>query len=371
MMGPAGAAPIEVMVVDDSAVIRRFVTEVLTAEPDIVVNQTAQNGQLALARLEAHQPDVVILDIEMPVLDGLSTLEQLRKAWPDLPVVMFSTLTTRGASATLDALALGATDYVSKPSRLGDLETARAVVAAELVPVVRSCAAVRRSRLSFAKRTTAPTPTAPPVPARPLARSVRRSRAEVLVIASSTGGPHALGEVIPKLPATLPVPVLVVQHMPELFTELLADRLGARSALKVHHGADGMAVEPGNVYVAPGGKHLFVRRAGPLCVLGTNDDAPENSVRPAADVLFRSAAAHFGAGVLGLVLTGMGCDGLAGSRAIREAGGCVYVQDEASSVVWGMPGSVAKEGLAEAAIPLGEIAGVLTQQLQRASEVVA
>lgn len=371
MTGPLGADPIEVMVVDDSAVVRRFITEVLAREADIVVNQSAPNGELALARLEAHQPDVVILDIEMPVLDGLATLEQLRKAWPDLPVVMFSTLTTRGASATLDALALGATDYVSKPSRLADLETARAVVAAELVPIVRSCAAVRRSRLSFANKAAAPSSTAPAVPARRFVRPARHIRAEVLVIASSTGGPHALGEVIPKLPATLPVPVLVVQHMPELFTQLLADRLQSRSALQVHHGADGMPLEPGNVYVAPGGKHLYLRRSGPRAVAGTNEDPPENSVRPAADVLFRSAAAHFGAGVLGLVLTGMGCDGLAGSRAIREAGGCVYVQDEASSVVWGMPGSVARQGLAEAEIPLEEIAAVLTQQLHKPSEVVA
>ncbi len=371
MTSPAGASPIEVMVVDDSAVVRRFVTEVLTTEADIVVNQTAQNGDLALQRLEAHQPDVVLLDIEMPVLDGLSTLAQLRKRWPHLPVVMFSTLTTRGASATLDALALGATDYVSKPSHLGDLETGRAVVAAELIPVVRSCAAVGRSRLGLSQRASELAPRSPRQLARAPARPIRETRADVLVIASSTGGPHALAEVIPRLPATLSVPVLVVQHMPELFTELLADRLQARSVLTVHHASDGMAIEPANVYVAPGGKHLVVRRAGTRCVLGTIDDPPENSVRPAADVLFRSAAACFGAGVVGLVLTGMGCDGLAGSRAIRDAGGCVYVQDEASSVVWGMPGSVAKEGLAQATIALGEIADVLTQQLQRTSEVLA
>lgn len=411
-------SPIEVLLVDDSAVVRHLVSDAIGSAPDIVVVGTAPNGLAGLERIATHVPDVVVLDVEMPVLDGLATLERIRAEWPDLPVIMFSTLTTRGATATLEALARGATDYVSKPSGVGDVEAARAAVVAGLLPVVRSCAAfgrVRRSRraapghapaaTSLAPAATAPTapvagsrvapPRPPAAPATHMATAALagastprpgataglsairtrprraplggpRPRCEVLVIASSTGGPHALTEVITKLPGDLGIPVLVVQHMPALFTRLLAERLDARAALTVREASDGMAVEPGTVYVAPGGEHMKVRRApGSGLVIARDDGPPENSCKPAADVLFRSAAATWGKGVVGLVLTGMGHDGLAGSRAVCEAGGSVYVQDEASSVVWGMPGAVAKEGLAEAELPLEEIAGVLTRELRR------
>ena len=401
--------PIEVLLVDDSAVVRHLVSDALGSAPDVVVVGTAPNGLAGLERIAAHVPEVVVLDVEMPVLDGLATLERIRAEWPELPVIMFSTLTTRGATATLEALARGATDYVSKPAGVGDVEAARTAVVADLLPVVRSCAAFGRLRRprqpapattpatpppggpahavpgtrprlgplrpagTTAAGATASMPPGPPPAAagagarpRPAPARGTRARCDVLVIASSTGGPHALTEVITKLPGDLGVPVLVVQHMPALFTRLLAERLDARSALTVREGSDGLAIEPGTVYVAPGGEHMKVRRApaGGL-VLARDDGPPENSCKPAADVLFRSAAATWGKGVLGLVLTGMGHDGLAGTRAVREAGGAVYVQDEASSVVWGMPGAVVKEGLAEAQLPLAEIAGVLAHELRR------
>lgn len=369
-MNPASpGAPIEVLVVDDSAVIRRFVTDILTAEDGIHVAGTASNGEIALERIAERDPDVVVLDIEMPVLDGLATLERIRQRWRDLPVIMFSTLTTRGATATLDALALGATDYVSKPTHLGDLETAKRVVASHLVPAIRSCAAVRRTRLRFVR----PAPgaaagaAAAPRTSPPRVRSAfhpRPARIDLLVIASSTGGPHALTEVVPALPADLRVPVLIVQHMPALFTKLLAERLDARSALSVHHAEEHMSLEAGHVYLAPGGQHLLIRRASDgRYRTGLDDGPPENSVKPAADVLFRSAAALFGGRVLAVVLTGMGADGLAGARAIHQAGGLVFAQDEATSVVWGMPGAVCREGLADAELPLGDVARTITQQL--------
>lgn len=359
--------PARVLVVDDSAVVRHVVCDAIADAADLKVAGTAKDGKAALDQLALGLFDVVVLDIEMPVLDGLATLERIRARWPRLPVVMFSTLTSRGATATLDALARGATDYVAKPSHVGSPEAARAAVAATLVPVLRACATIRPVHRE-------PTPSSASTPAAtfpaPPGRRRQRARREALVVASSTGGPHALTEIIPRLPVDLPVPVLIVQHMPALFTRLLAERLDARAALRVLEAEPGAPVEAGTVYVAPGGVHLAVRRSPSGAVVCVRDDGPaENSCKPSADVLFRSAASLWGAGVVGLVLTGMGHDGLAGARRLHEAGGTVLVQDEASSVVWGMPGAVAREGLAEAALPLGEVADVLTRELRHPSPV--
>lgn len=356
-------APATVLVVDDSAVVRHLVCDAIAGADDLRVVGTARDGAACLEQLALGLPDVVVLDIEMPVLDGLATLEAIRARWPHLPVVMFSTLTQRGASATLDALARGATDYVAKPSQLSGPEAAREAVAAALVPVLRTCAAIRRRPAGPSAHPARPVPPVGPN-SRPVAltRPVRR---DALVVASSTGGPQALTEIVPRLPADLSVPVLVVQHMPALFTRLLAERLDARAALRVVEAEPGQPVEAGTVYVAPGGLHLAVRRepTGVSCLL--EDGPAENSCKPSADVLFRSAAAVWGAGAVGLVLTGMGHDGLAGARCLHEAGGTVLVQDEATSVVWGMPGAVAREGLATAALPLGELPSALAHALRR------
>ena len=367
---PVRTLPAAVLVVDDSAVVRRLVCDAIATAPDLAVAGTAKDGATALERLALGLPDVVVLDIEMPVLDGLATLERIRARWPHLPVVMFSTLTHRGATATLEALARGATDYVAKPTSTGP-EAAVAAVAEALVPVLRACAALRRPDRR--------TPPARPVATDPgtvasitplIAR--RGAPPEALVVASSTGGPHALTEILPWLPAGLPVPVLVVQHMPPLFTRLLAERLDARSPLHVVEAVPGTPVEPGTVYLAPGGIHLAVRRTSDGAVVCmANDGPPERSCKPSADVLFRSAAETWGSGTLALVLTGMGHDGLAGCRHIHEAGGTVIVQDEASSVVWGMPGAVAREGLAAATVPLGELAPVLARALRRSAVACA
>ena len=365
--------PVRVLLVDDSAVIRRFVSEALQEEPDIVVTATASNGRQAIDRLEQELPDVVVLDVEMPVLDGLATLAELRPRWPDIPVVMYSTLTQRGASATLDALALGATDYVLKPSHVADRDAAGRAVRAELAPVVRSWGHLRRARAAAVTRVaSSPAPTArqavlsgasPPPVLRP---RIERSRPDVLVIGSSTGGPHALTEVIPQLPAGLPVPVLLVQHMPALFTKLLAERLDARSALEVVEVSSEMPVVPGKVYVAAGGTHMVTRRSGTSVLVTTDDGPPENSCKPAVDVMFRSAVQVWGGRVLAVVLTGMGHDGLEGCQRICDAGGTVVAQDEQSSVVWGMPGAVSRAGLATEILPLRDVAAAITRHLGRA-----
>lgn len=331
--------PVRVLIVDDSAVIRRLLSNLLATDPEIVVAGTAGNGIQALARIPEAKPDLITLDIEMPEMDGLETLVEIRKLYPKLPVIMFSTLTERGATATLDALARGASDYVTKPSHSGGSEASRERVQEELIRKIKSLCAVR-------------VPQPRPVPMPTLVPGRPRARVDVVAIGTSTGGPNALTALVPQLPADFPVPIVIVQHMPPLFTRLLAERLHALSRLEVREGKEGEKLRPGQVWIAPGDYHMTVARKGPEFVLGLNHDPQENSCRPAVDVLFRSVARTCGANVLGVVLTGMGADGTRGSSEIREAGGEVFVQDEASSVVWGMPGSIVAASLADRIYPL-------------------
>ena len=344
---------IRVMVVDDAVVVRRIVTDVLSADPDIEVVGTAANGRLALAKLAQLTPDLVTLDIEMPELDGLETLAQLRKTHPRLPVIMFSTLTDRGATATLDALALGASDYVTKPANVGSVTLAQERVRAELIPKIRALT----GRVALPPR-----PGSPPAPRVPAPRSTLPIRVDLLVIGVSTGGPNALAVVVPALPREFPVPIVIVQHMPPVFTRFLAERLSHLSKITVREGEEGGLLEPGVAWVAPGNFHTVLRHDGEQLRLAINQDPPENSCRPAVDPLFRSAAELCGNRTLGLVLTGMGHDGLEGAGDICRSGGRVVVQDEASSVVWGMPGAIATAGLADAVLPLEAIAADLVQR---------
>jgi two-component system chemotaxis response regulator CheB len=277
-------------------------------------------------------------------MDGLETLVEIRKLYPKLPVIMFSTLTERGATATLDALARGASDYVTKPSYGGSpgQSADTAGVREELIRKIKSLCAAR-------------VPQPQPAPLPPLLSARPQARIDVVAIGSSTGGPNALTALIPQFPADFPVPIVIVQHMPPLFTRLLAERLHTLAQLQVREGKEGEKLQHGQVWIAPGDYHMTVSRQGNEFVLGVNHDAQENSCRPAVDVLFRSVAETYGANVLGVVLTGMGADGTRGSAVIREAGGEIIVQDEASSVVWGMPGSVVAASLAHRICPLGEI----------------
>jgi two-component system chemotaxis response regulator CheB len=343
---------IRVLVVDDAVVVRKLVSDELAADPALEVAGTAANGKIALAKLTQVNPDLVILDVEMPELDGLATLRELRKTHPKLPVLMFSALTEAGAKATLDALALGATDYFTKPSSATP-GAALQVIRAELIPRIKAlCHA-------------AVPPAVPPSAAAAPSRAPGTARVEAVVIASSTGGPNALAELFHALPRDLPVPVLLVQHMPPMFTRLLAERLTAQSGLPVEEGRSGGPIRPGHAWVAPGDYHMTAVRAGTHVAVMTNQDPPENSCRPAADVLFRSAARAYGAGTLAVVLTGMGQDGLRGCQVIKEAGGQILAQDETTSVVWGMPGFVAKAGLADKVLPLGEIGPELVRRVRR------
>ena len=340
---------IRVLVVDDAVVVRRILTQVLSAEPDIEVVGAAANGRLALAQLAQLSPDVVTLDIEMPELDGLATLVELRNSFPRLPVIMFSTLTVRGAISTLDALAHGATDYVTKPADVGSAALAQARIREELVPRIRALTgrSTRPPNQVRASRASARPRGGPPL------------RVDLLVIGVSTGGPNALAEILSVLPGEFPLPIVIVQHMPPMFTRFLAERLASISRIAVREGEDGGLLEPGVAWVAPGDHHVLLRRDRDQLRLGVNQDPPVNSCRPAVDPLFRSAAEVGGNRTLALILTGMGQDGLRGAEAVHRAGGQVLAQDEASSVVWGMPGAIVAAGLADRVLPLGGIGSEL------------
>ena len=346
---------IKVLVVDDSVVIRRMVTDALAADPALEVVGVAANGRIALSKIPQVNPDLITLDIEMPEMDGLEALRELRKTHPKLPVIMFSTLTERGAAATLDALAHGASDYVTKPSNVGSATAALERIREQLIPKIKAhCPLV--SPPSLRPVTARPEPPAAPKVWPKIETPRPEAPAEIIAIGVSTGGPNALAEVIPQLPASLPVPVVIVQHMPPIFTKLLAERLSVKSQIRVEEGRPGEILEPGRAWVAPGDFHMAVQRSKTGVQLITHREPPENSCRPSVDVLFRSVAEVYGPGALGVVMTGMGQDGLRGSERIREAGGRVLVQDEATSIVWGMPGFVAQAGLAEKVLPLDRIA---------------
>lgn len=340
---------IRVLVVDDSVVIRRLVSQTLDRDADITVVGTAADGRLALSKVEQLDPDVVTLDIEMPTMNGIETVRALRAAGRRMPVIMFSTLTERGASATLDALTAGATDYVTKPSGAGSVQTALERVGLELVPKIK--ALVPRAL----RATGAPTPSPSSGTARAGGRAAPVRPVRAVVVGSSTGGPEALRQVLAGLRAPLPVPMLLVQHMPPVFTRQLAERLDREGATRVVEAAGGEVLRAGHAYLAPGGRHLEVVREGTSLVTRLTDGPPVNFTRPAVDVLFRSAVRVLGGDLLALVLTGMGSDGRDGSGEIARAGGHVIAQDERSSVVWGMPGAVTTAGHAHQVLPLGEI----------------
>ncbi|HUX69771.1 MAG TPA: chemotaxis response regulator protein-glutamate methylesterase [Cellulomonadaceae bacterium] len=358
-------ARIRVLVVDDSVVVRRLVTDALSGAPDIEVVGSAANGRIALTKVDQLAPDVVTMDIEMPEMDGIEAVRALRASGRRLPIIMFSTLTDRGAVATLDALGAGASDYVTKPANVGSVQESLARVADQLLPKIRALVPVpglgvtqgrARASLSATGARSVPAPVTP-VTTRdePTGRVVR-----AVIIGSSTGGPEALSRVLTGLAAPLPVPVLVVQHMPPLFTRQLAARLDRQGPSTVVEAVGGEEMVPGTVYIAPGDFHLEVRRSARGASTVLTQTPPVNFCRPSVDVMFRSAERAFGGDLLAVVLTGMGSDGRAGCAGIVEAGGTVVVQDEATSVVWGMPGAVATAGLAHRVVPLDRVAATIT-----------
>jgi len=349
--------PIRILIVDDSALIRRLLHRAFEPVVGVEVAGTAPNGKIALEKVHRLQPDAVILDLEMPELDGLDMLRELKRQGISVPVIVFSSLTYRGAEATFQALQLGARDYVTKPTSMTDAASAMEEARAELVPRIRAFCRTRSAAV---------VEQSPVNSQRPFQRAFVRGRpesrsAEAIVVGVSTGGPSALQTLVSALPDAFPLPIFVVQHMPPLFTELLAERLDASGPLSVVEATDGEPVGNGKIYIAPGGRHMKVERVGHAAKLVIVDEAAENSCRPSVDVLFRSAVEAFRGRLIAVMLTGMGADGLDGCGLIRAAGGTIVAQDRDSSVVWGMPGAVAKAGLADQVLPLGDIAGTLVR----------
>ncbi len=350
-----------ILIVDDSVVMRTLLRSVVSTDASLEVAGTAADGESALQAIERLRPDLVLLDVEMPVMDGLTTLRSLHALGHRVPVIMCSGLTQRGARVTIEALACGAADYVTKLAGQADRESALRTLAQDLIPKIKALTSrPMPAQGLFADRGGFVTPAL-----RPAAQDL--GAPGVVAIAASTGGPAALDVVLPALPAGFPLPVLVVQHMPELFTALLAERLNRGCRLKVCEAEEGAPVSAGTISIARGNWHLEVvaaanlprsgwpPRSGQPPVLHLTQGQPENHCRPSANVLFRSVAAVYGGRVLGVVLTGMGSDGLAGSRILRNAGSLVLAQDEATSTVWGMPGAVAAAGLANRILPLSAI----------------
>ncbi len=378
--------PIRVMVVDDSVVVRGLIGRWIDEDPALAVVASHRNGKLAVDDVARSNPDVVVLDVEMPEMDGITALPLLLKAKPGLVVVMASTLTRRNAEISLKCLSLGAADYVPKPESNSGVTTS-ADFRNEVIQKVKALgqrALMRAGRggASPAPRAYAPAPTssaAPAGPARSFAPSQPRMAApttsaqlrsyssvtpRVLLIGSSTGGPQALTKLFGEIGSAIAnVPVLITQHMPATFTAILAEHIPKAAGRRAAEGVHGEPLMPGRIYVAPGGKHMVIGKQGAETVVLLNDQPPVNFCKPAVDPLFDSAVPLFGSAILACVLTGMGHDGAAGAKRIADGGGSVIAQDEESSVVWGMPGAVAQAGAAAEILPLDQIGGKIMRIL--------
>ncbi|MGD1956315.1 MAG: chemotaxis response regulator protein-glutamate methylesterase [Sphingomonadales bacterium] len=359
----SGAAAIRVLLVDDSAVIRGMLRRWLEESSAIDVVGAAQNGQVAIHEARQLQPDIIILDIEMPVMDGLTALPKLKEAVDGCHVIMASTLTKRNADISLRAMRLGATDYIPKPESRLEM-TSGSDFKSAITEKVIALGTARRKRLGLAvpavqKKVASEQDTATKVAPRPRPRRAAASLPDIIAIGSSTGGPQALFTVLEKLKPNCTLPVVITQHMPATFTSILAGHLEKISGRPCTEGEEGMPIKAGHIYVAPGGKHMLVSGtpANPSLVL---DEGPEeNFCRPAVDPLFRSVADVYGARSLGVILTGMGTDGLKGCGVLRDQGARILVQDEATSTVWGMPGAVSKAGLADDVLPIAGMADAI------------
>lgn len=358
---------VRVMLVDDSAVVRGLVTRILEEDPGIAVIASVGNGQMAVSALERQEVDVILLDIEMPVMDGMTALPKLLQVDPGVRIIMQSTLTLKGADVSMRALNMGAADYIPKPTATRDLAGGMDFKA-ELLGKVKALGQARRRdpnrkarpgttsvtrpALSSAPRPSALSPTSPIK-----LRTHTPEPPDVIAIGSSTGGPQALFNLLGTMRAgTVKQPILITQHMPATFTTILAEHITRVSGWDAKEGQDGEVIKSGRVYVAPGDFHMLVEARGADKVLRLTKDAPENFCRPSVDPMLRSISAVYGKRVLVAILTGMGSDGAKGGAVVVQAGGTVIAQDEATSVVWGMPGAAAQAGICSAVMPLGEIA---------------
>jgi two-component system, chemotaxis family, protein-glutamate methylesterase/glutaminase len=386
-LAPGQPSPVRVMVVDDSAVIRGLITRALEADTGIQVVATVGNGQLAVGQLGRSDVDVIVLDIEMPVMDGLTAIPKLLEVAPDVKIIMASTLTQRNAQSSIEAMNKGASDYIPKPSSTGEIHGS-ADFKRELIDKVKALGRARRDKRdrnrAAGQPETRPQPTATTraataagaaagaagqatrssllSPQTPITlRAPGRTPPQIVAIGSSTGGPQALFAVLGALPAAMKLPIVITQHMPATFTTILAEHIQRTAKRPCAEGVDGQALEAGRIYLAPGDNHMKIESQGAQKIVRITKEPPENFCRPAVDPMFRSVAAVYGAAVLGVVLTGMGSDGAKGGKVVVDAGGTVIAQDEATSVVWGMPGAAAMSGVCSAVLPIDKIAGEIAK----------
>jgi two-component system chemotaxis response regulator CheB len=360
---------IRILLADDAVTLRRIMGDVLATDPELKVCLAAKNGREAVTCYPELQPDVVLLDVEMPVMDGIEAAAAIRALDSRVPIIMFSTLTSNGAEATLDALTNGATDYIQKPTNCGHLTEVLGYLQRELIPKIKQWGRWFQGHRRRVARPVAESPGALRAATSESPAPRARPVIEMAAIGVSTGGPNALAELLKGIPAGFPVPILIVQHMPVMFTRLLAERLDQLCPLTVREAVEGTLVHQGDVWIAPGDYHMELQRVGRSLRLHMHQAPPENSCRPSVDVLFRSVASLYRDQALATILTGMGHDGRQGCHRIKELGGQVLAQDEASSVVWGMPGAVVKAGLADRVLPLNQIAAEMTRLTRRTSGV--
>lgn len=365
---PKGSDPIQAMVVDDSAIVRGLISRMLNSDPDITVVASVANGEMAISSLKRTPVDVVILDIEMPVMDGLTALPLLLEIDKDLKVLMASTLTNRNADISIRALTMGAADYVPKPTSSREIG-GKGDFQRELLEKVKTLGDARRKRAGRVKveATTGKTPfkSAMPSSSDIKLRAPGRTRPSVLAIGSSTGGPQALFKVLGGLPKDFQLPIVITQHMPPTFTSILSEHIEKASKRPCNEGKDGTVIAPGSIYIAPGDYHMTVEKDGANKVLRLNQGPKENFCRPAVDPMLRSMSQAYGPNILTVILTGMGSDGTKGGQTIVDNGGTLIAQDEESSVVWGMPGSVATAGLCSVVVPIDDIASKIVSFASR------
>lgn len=347
---------IRVLIIDDSALMRQLLTDFLSSDPDLEVVGTAPDPYVAREKIKALKPDVLTLDVEMPRMDGLTFLENLMRLHP-MPVIMVSSLTEKGADVTLQALELGAVDFVTKPKI--DIANSLRDYASGLIDKLKAAARARVQGRSAR-------PAGTPKPVVPRLQSLRTTD-KIIAIGASTGGTEAIKAVLEQMPADAPA-IVITQHIPALFSKSFAERMNRSSAMSVCEAQDGQAVLTGHAYIAPGDRHLLLARDGARYVARLSDAPPENRHRPSVDVMFRSVAQYAGANAVAALLTGMGEDGARGMLAMREAGARTLAQDEATSVVWGMPGSAVRLGAAQVVVPLENIAAELLAMIHRSSE---
>ena len=333
---------IRVLSCDDSAVMRRLINAALKTEPRIQIVAEAKNGKEAIKQLALMPIDLVIMDVEMPVMDGIDAVRGIRDRDTDTPIIMFSSLTSRGAEATMDAMNAGANDFATKPASAGHIDRAMAHVRGELIPKI----------LEWSGKSEPALPKCPMVDTRDAEPTGKCGPVRAIGIGVSTGGPQALVEIFKSLPTEIPVPILIAQHMPPVFTGMLAERLRRIKGHQVREAVDGQRVSSNEVLIAPGDFHLTAVREGTSVVARLDQGPPVNSCRPAVDPLFHSLATCYGKSCLGVVLTGMGKDGTDGAAALRKQGARVFAQDQETSTIWGMPGNVVRCGLADRVLPL-------------------